>query len=1241
MIEPIVDEITDIKIDSTQIAVEDNQIEIQTDIAGYSSEVEEPEAIEVVVSEGLNGGISLKVSADHSQYLPDQHTIGAITGLREELDEIERLKSVYSDGKNQANYYMWKPGVLSDVDKAGYFVSINPDDNLIKLCSSNEDVIGITVNAAGFIGGQDAKAPRDDKYALVVHSGIVAVRCELDPNNSEQPCVKAGDYVVSNDYGIAKKTDETYGYRVVAISKIDGVWHAIISLLTPTTQMQYFSETAQDVTKRMGSAEENIAAAISVANAAYNKAQVAHNWAQGNVENIAGNVTIIGGKVDNIITDVDNLKGSVADSTAQSNTAYEIAKQTKKYASDTRTEVNEQINDAYDSINDLTDAVAPITTWKTVDKDGNKLVGARYYVEHVDNNFLKTKTAIEEVQNLTEENKTAISQNAENIQLMATSIDKYSVGEWSQAYGLTLSQAWSILNPGMIYIPTPITHTEKYEYKIVEVWDEQDKDTSMIYKEAKSGLYWRSVIAKDENDNLVNQWESIDLTTTDGTKFIIDDTEDFTKGYYYTWNGFYWVESEHPYVYFSAVYVNPSAECQYWYRETDEDLVYENITYKARALYTIINNKWVEVNILDGNVTNRVVSMINQTANSISLEIANARGDIADLNMEVGKQGAQVGLTAAKVDDAEPSDIELTGIVESFGLLPTGAQKGNYYAIGKKVYRYNGTEWKEQYHLMYDGANVKKINVANIIASVNADGDSVASIKADRINFDGVTTFTFDEANNITGIVGDSIKTGYIKSNNYAEQDGYVMSGTLLNLYNGSISTPNFQLDQYGNVSMAGRITATSGYIADFVIDHVNNWYYYGGLAANAQYYFVLDNVNYYFTTSSDIALDDILLFTTSTPQPMLIYGNVVLAYDNRKDIPNNTQLISLTQGHSYIANNQYLLTGSEFDATGRPYKGVYIAPDGIGLGNGNFYVDNTGNLTMGGNITMQRYIVSNGKISTYPIFTINNSGITMNSVNSSGSIKNMMTIDDSGNMTLNGSIQLNGSITWGANSSPTLVLYGEDAYSVYVNGEWPNYADAPDNSEEEWHKKCSADDLYAIYSYDGGRSWTENPIRFRGEDGEPGEPGEPGANGNELSDYELFEMLTANGSTQGIFPFYAGTSNGNDKLFINASYIKSGTISANRISTEIAQVNSDLSIGDISSSEGKVIRFTDTATIGTMDDLVTMRVSAPYMRFVDLESADDDTPAISANGQYLATQDWVEANFSGGSSGSVVARFG
>lgn len=1146
-VEEQIENINVAEVVDTVIPVLDETIILSSQNETIDASIEEDETFNVSISEDV-GPHALKIVTDHSFGLPRQHSIGAIEGLREELDEVERLKTVYSDDKNQANYYMWKDENPNQENRDGYFVSIHQDDNTIQICTAEEDEFGVTVSGAGFVGYQNKEIPRGSNYGLVVHSGLVGVRCGTD--------VEQGNYVVSDDNGVAQKTDGTYGYLVTAISNINGVRHAIISLTMPTTQMQRFSETAQDVAKRMDSAETNIATAISVANAAYNKAQVAQEWVQGNVENIAGDVVIIGGKVDDIVTDVDGLKDSVAGSIVQSDKAYDIATKAQQYASDTKVQVETELNNAHTTINNLTDAVAPITTWVGYDENGVEVEGASYFVQHIDKNFLETKTQIETVQTLTEENQTAISKNAESIQLLATSIDEYSIGEWSQAYGLTLSQAWSILNPGMIYIPTPETHDEKYEYDTVDTWDEQNKDRSIIYRAEDTGLYWRSVVKKDENDNLTNQWKSVDLTTTDGDVYIIEDQQSFTRGYYYTWNGFYWVESEHPYVYFSASYVLPSEECKYWYRDVDEDLEYNGVIYKAHGLYMVINNEWTEVNILDGNITNRVASMIDQTANSISLDVSNARGDIADLSIKVDEQGSQVAIVAA---NSEPSDIKLDGEVESFEELPVTAQNGVYYAVGQKVYKYNGIEWKEQYHLTYDGIYVKKINAANIIAAVNNDESTVA-INADKINFNGYATFT-DDGSGLTGISGDLIHTGTIAAN-----DGTV------------------KIDLgVGTACVSGRIAATSGYIGDeihgFTIAEQNGQLLYivpkseiDGVTNTLEkgtYYFKYNDKDYKFTLTYELTEGDKITINNDISYYKVNGEFEDFLEETSDNIPESKLLTFVDASYYYLGQGQKSVKGNR---EGTP--GIFISPEGVGLGNGNFYVDDTGNVSTSGIVSMK----SGG---------------------------NEVVKIENGNLTLAGNITLGGSITWSTSSNPLKVLYRETYTAT---------APTKDDYEEAyktgtvWHTELQDNDYYASYSYDGGVNWT-TPIKIKGEDGQPGENADIDAE-------TIFDMLTDGGESQGVFPFYGEYTGSTDKpqLYINAEYIKAGILSG----VTVESVNDDNDKIRLNNSH---IHFIDGNTrkldMGFYD--FGTGASFPYMVFgAGTNSNSSSTNPIAENTGYL-----------------------
>ena len=113
----------------------------------------------------------------------------------------------------------------------------------------------------------------------------------------------------------------------------------------------------------------------------------------------------------------------------------------------------------------------------------------------------------------------------------------------------------------------------------------------------------------------------------------------------------------------------------------------------------------------------------------------------------------------------------------------------------------------------------------------------------------------------------------------------------------------------------------------------------------------------------------------------------------------------------------------------------------------------------------------------------------------------------------------------------------------------------------------------------------------------------------------------------------------------INGANITTGTISADRISTNIAQVAGNLYIGSSSASGTKSIIFNSGASMGTIGDHLGslsptgLYFSGSSVRFTGLgNDSGYDEPMIYANGYLLATQDWVLDH---AGSGSSVAVFG
>lgn len=273
--------------------------------------------------------------------------------------------------------------------------------------------------------------------------------------------------------------------------------------------------------------------------------------------------------------------------------------------------------------------------------------------------------------------------NGASINSLVSNIDKYSVGEYSQAYGLTREQSASILNEGMIYIPT-VNHEEKYD----------------------------------------------------------DLTQSFTRGYYYTWNGSLWVESGSPLVAFVGNYVPAGSDAlQYWYIESNEPLE----GYEQNALYIWKDEQWVKVNILDGNVNNRITNMIRQETNELALEITNARGSITSLSERLDTDEATIqGIVTWKTDPdgnaynlatikqaADDAEASIAQVVENVG---------------------------------EDG----EVNAASIVAAVNNAGSSVV-IEADHLQLDGVVSFVDEKIGAVQGASVYDVKVEYALSSSDTE----------------------------------------------------------------------------------------------------------------------------------------------------------------------------------------------------------------------------------------------------------------------------------------------------------------------------------------------------------------------------------------------------------------------------------------------------------------------------------------
>lgn len=673
-------------------------------------EIENPSSYDIEIFEAFPALTDTDTSNHallNNREISEQHPIEAITGLREELDEIKALKQVHSDKMGVANYYEWHEGTSGDY---GYFVSLVPHTSTIAICNSTE-IFGVTIDRngiAGFIGGQSEKEPRGDNYALVVTSGVADVRCTSE--------VVEGDYVVSDEYGMATKANVGYGYKVISAEDKNGVYYAMISLGVQGDQTHSLGKEVDFLDTRLDSAEININIAMNLANEAYAKASdcVTSN------DNTSNKVNDALDRIDDAMSDMDG----------KTDYAIQVSKEAVVTAENIRQEAIVEANKALAEVEDLKEQGKVLYEWENPD-DPTK-TGVAYYVEYMDEQGVKTRMDIDGLQTQETVNNAAIKKNGKSIETLVSSVDKYTIGEYSQAYGLTLEQATSILKPGMVYIPKingdDTTHIETYSYI-----DKSGKSQTISHK--------------------------------------------FTCGFSYTWGNVEtrkgWIESNTkcvalPYVedLGNNIPDGTSGALEFWF--IDSEKAPEG--YEPQTLYMWTETQdengdpivlgWVKVNTLAGNINNRITSMIRQTADSINAEVVNARGSAASLGLRISDTESEVQSLAiwSKGGDENGTPYNLATIKQTADASGAsvaqiaGAVSGNYIILDgawdeatavtgeiyysksdKKYYYYKNGSWLSTTSPEDAGL---VIDAASIVAAINDSGSTVR-IKASHVEVDG------------------------------------------------------------------------------------------------------------------------------------------------------------------------------------------------------------------------------------------------------------------------------------------------------------------------------------------------------------------------------------------------------------------------------------------------------------------------------------------------------------------------
>lgn len=729
-------------------------------------------------------------------------------------------------------------------------------EKVIKTCHTT-DVLGVTVDSAGFVGNDaniegtytSIKAKDASQYALVATTGVVDVLCDHS--------VLVGDYVFPTVGGCAAKSTGTYGYLVTALVQKgvivqtvnkEEMLYARVVLSQSMVNAKKVSDNVDYLlaeTKRIG---ENVVKAVSDAQTALNEVRDVDNGLSDRVNNFESSMNAMGEQLYTNTVAVGNANSKAAE-------AERIANQAKTYvdevvattggdaasaladASYAKAEVeklsqsmtpitnytNEQgeVVGAYGIVNkqdELGGVVADIQTWREDDVNGYAATVKRVSATETSISDL-TQFESDMTETMAQIKQKSDEQGA-SITALTSKIDKYSVGEYSQAYGLTQAQAADILEAGkIVFIPTNFvssdaSFTERYNPIVLDGWSVTDKNPKYIYEVGGNYYYHNGT-----------SWVSDTISNMQLAGYCVTN---FVEGYSYEWNGLKWVPAASINVFFTddapatmstpnpLYWVVGSGHCisktatewgtlttkdpkkEYYITDTKKYYYYDGTAwieatepqYKIGGLYLAVYNstsqtwEWKECALGSSNSMSRVSAIVEQTQNSWQTSISNVKGDMAALSAKVDENGSNVAMVASVVKEVDGVNLDFADNTEKTPYTSkddiVSTDKTKYFVVGTKtpydIYYYDGTTYVQKINWSYDGQRVLQPNTASIVTSANEDTSGI-KLSADHITFEGTTykvdakyiDFTGEEytinANRIN-FDGNATFSGYAKTEN-------------------------------------------------------------------------------------------------------------------------------------------------------------------------------------------------------------------------------------------------------------------------------------------------------------------------------------------------------------------------------------------------------------------------------------------------------------------------------------------
>lgn len=526
---------------------------------------------------------------------------GSVQSNINRLNNLESIKRVYSSENGLGEFRKWNDNNPDWADRSGYFVKLVGGTDNVDFCTNNDDVYGVSVMRSGFVGSQDATDKSDDPlYALVGITGTLRVRTDGTAN--------IGDYVVPNELGVATKSENSCGYKVVSKGSYATYEYITIAVTPQNDKINKIYGTMMNTEGSLGNlvlrieeAETKVDDMGGKINAAINDRNELEALINENKQNIA------------VISNEAKGAQETANNAAESaNNAVSAATSARDEALAAANEAKEQVTASLTDINGLKSKLEPLDTFGV---DGK--TGIQGLVETVTKNSMDIAT-IQESGTGSGTDLTAITQKIKvidektqkveaSIQHLVVHSDKYSVGAESLSYGLAYEEAASLLKDGDTYVSTS-DHTETMEKTIKNEDGTETKETINIQFERGYTYTWNAANAQWIKGNAV----STATTYYDGTN--IGDL----------W--FCWQEVEYT------------------------DANGNNKTLIPGTLYRWSeDNQWIAIATTDGNYKSRMISSIKQTADGIRSTVASLSGDVSVINQTVKAVDARVANTEGDI----------------------------------------------------------------------------------------------------------------------------------------------------------------------------------------------------------------------------------------------------------------------------------------------------------------------------------------------------------------------------------------------------------------------------------------------------------------------------------------------------------------------------------------------------------------------------------------------------------------